>query len=137
MSIRIKKVQFEEIIAHCRREYPKEACGILAGEDERVTRVYEMTNTSGSPATCYFMDPQEQFKVFKEMRNAGVEMIGIYHSHAATGAYPSERDREMAFYPEASYVIVSLANSEKPEVRAFKLGEGKIEEEEFLITGST
>ena len=100
-----------KIIEHCRKELPNEACGILAGNRGEVKKIYEMTNTGKSPAR-FFMDAQEQFKVMKDMRNSNLEMIGIYHSHVASRAYPSAHDIEMAFYPDASYVIVSLRDKE-------------------------
>ncbi|MCD5401224.1 M67 family metallopeptidase [candidate division NPL-UPA2 bacterium] len=129
--MKIKKSCFSEMVKHCRKEYPNEACGILAGKDNLITKVYKMANISEIPTTCYFMDPREQLKVFKEMRNARLEMLGIYHSHVASSPYPSPRDVEMAFYPEASYVIISLTDFHKLEVSSFKIGEGKIEEEEI------
>ncbi len=132
--MKIKQSCFSEMVEHCRREYPNEACGILAGKDNLITKVYKMTNTSEIPATCYFMDPREQLKAFKEMRNSRLEMLGIYHSHADSSPYPSPRDVELAFYLEASYVIVSLTDLHKLKVSAFKIGEGKIEEEEISYT---
>ncbi len=145
--IHLEKKQFQEIIKHCQKEYPKEACGILAGRyagessvpeqsegtSGIVETVYRMTNTSGNPETCYFMEPKEQLKVFKEMRGLGIEMLGIYHSHSGTSAYPSQRDCEMAFYSEASYVIISLQDFDNPEVRAFKIIEGKIQEGKIVV----
>ena len=171
--IYLTKEQFEEIIKHCQSEYPKEACGILAGnrsfspvgnraftpmnepegstpegstpkgstpkgstsENKIVSKVYKMTNTSDNPETCYFMKPEEQLKVFKEMRQSGIEMLGIYHSHSQSPAYPSQRDCEMAFYPEVDYVIISLKDYNNPEIRAFKIIEGKIDEEKIIIKG--
>ena len=129
----ITKKHLQEIIEHCKKGYPGESCGILAGKNGKITKVYQMANTSENPGTCYFMDPKEQLKVFKEIRNAGLEMLGIYHSHIGVQAYPSKRDCEMAFYPEASYVIVSLQDFNKPETRAFKISEGKIEEERLIV----
>ncbi len=131
--MKIEKGCFSEMVEHCREEYPSEACGILAGKDNLITGVYRMVNTSETPVTCYFMDPQEQLKVFKEMRNSGLEMLGIYHSHVASSPYPSPRDVEMAFYPEVSYVIVSLTDAGKPEVGSFKIVDGKIEKEELTL----
>ncbi|MCM8787422.1 MAG: Mov34/MPN/PAD-1 family protein, partial [Candidatus Omnitrophica bacterium] len=102
-------------------------------------KVYKMTNVSENPETCYFMNPEEQLKVFKEMRKLGLEMIGIYHSHANSPAYPSQRDCELAFYPEADYLIISCSFNiqrsmfNEPEVRAFKITEGKIQEEKIII----
>ena len=124
---------YQEIIKHCQKEYPKEVCGILAGKENKISKVYEMANISESPETCYLMNPEEQLKVFKEMRNLGIEMLGIYHSHSSSFAYPSRRDCEMVFYPEVDYVIISLKDYNNPDVRAFKIIEGKIEEEKIEI----
>ena len=147
----LKKADRDALIEHAIREFPDEACGILAGPPShspvcraglnlpysntvlrRVTRIYEMTNTDKTAAT-FFMDAKEQFKVMKEIRNSGLEMVGIYHSHVASEGYPSSHDVEMAFYPEVSYVIVSLVDKDKPDIRSFKIKEGKIEEEELKI----
>lgn len=128
----LKKESLEQIVIQSKREFPNEACGILAGREGRAGKVYAMSNIDKSPST-YFMDAKEQLLVMKEMRNLGLEMVGIYHSHVASPAYPSGHDVEMAFYPEASYVIVSLADKNKPAVRSFKIKEGVITEEEIKI----
>lgn len=128
----LKKEFLDGIIAQSKRELPNEACGILAGKDGKVEKVYEMTNTDKNPAT-FFMEPKEQLKVMKEIRNSRLKMLGIYHSHVASQAYPSAHDVELAFYPEVSYVIVSLKDKDNPEVRSFKIEEGKINEEEVKI----
>ena len=129
----LTKEQYLDIVNHAKSEYPKEACGILAGVEGKISKVYKMVSTSESPETCYFMKPEEQLKVFKEMRQSGTEMLGIYHSHPQSFAYPSQRDCEMAFYPEADYVIISLKDINNPEVRAFKIIEGKINEERIEV----
>lgn len=130
--ITLKKELFDKIVSQCTRELPNEACGILAGKDGRVEKVYEMTNADKSPQT-FIMDPKEQLKAAKEIRNSGLGMIGIYHSHVASQAYPSSHDVELAFYPEASYVIVTLKDRNNPQARAFKIVDGKITEERLEI----
>jgi len=127
----IAKEFIDEILNEARTASNREICGVLGGKDGRVERVYKMKNTAKNPECCYFMDSIEQLRVMKEIRNSGLEMIGIYHSHPESSAYPSARDVELAFYPEAVYVIVSLKNKELPEVRAFRIVEGKIEEEKI------
>lgn len=129
--LKINKPQVEEIIEHAKASLPREACGILAGKDNKVKRIYKMTNVSEIPEKRYLMNPEEQFKVMKEMRNLGLEMLAIYHSHTGTEAYPSERDLELAFYPEVAHVIISLQNIDSPEVKAFKIVDGKVSEEEI------
>ena len=128
----LKKELFKRITEHAIREFPNEACGILSGSQGRVGKVYEMTNTDKSPQT-FFMDAKEQLRVMKEIRNKGEEMIGIYHSHVASEAYPSSHDVELALYPEVSYVIISIKNKKNPSARSFKIVEGKISEEELKI----
>lgn len=126
--IELGKEIADKIIKHSKEEYPNEACGILAGIGPKVLSVFKMTNTDRSPSS-FFMDPKEQLKVMKELREKNMEMLGIYHSHVGSRPYPSQRDVEMAFYPEVSYLIVSLSNMDKPEICSYKISENKIEEE--------
>ena len=81
----------------------------------------------------YFMDPKEQLKVFKDMRIRGLEMTGIFHSHVASQAYPSQKDIRLAFYSEPSYLIISLSDREKPVLRSFKIKDEKVTQEEIQI----
>lgn len=128
--IYIAKNLIKQMIEHSRKEFPNEACGILSGASGTINKVYEMVNTEKSPET-FFMDPKEQLKVIKDIRKRGTEMLGIYHSHAASAAYPSSRDIELALYPDVSYIIVSLQHKKNPSVRSFKITEGRIAEEEL------
>lgn len=127
----IRKEQQQEIIDQAKLAGQNEGCGILVGKNNRVEKIYKMTNTSDSPATCYFMDPLEQLQVQKEIRQLGLELIGIFHSHPSSSAYPSKKDVELAFYPEVVYVIISL-QQESPVLRAFRITEGTIKEEEVV-----
>jgi proteasome lid subunit RPN8/RPN11 len=129
---------FKDILAHVKQQYPKEGCGILAGtrtenNELHVCKVYRMSNISNSPETCYFMNPEEQLTVIKEIRKSGMEIVGIYHSHSNTSAYPSKKDCELAFYPEVDYVIISLKDYHNPDMRAFRIVDGKIIEDEIKL----
>ncbi len=115
------------LYAQCDREYPNEACGILAGHNGTVERVYPMRNAEPSPS-FYLMEPQEQFQVMKEMRQNGLELVGIYHSHTGSQAYPSATDVSLAYYPEAVYLIVTLLDRKNPVSRGFRIIDGKITE---------
>src|SRR3989338_4117826 len=128
----LRRALFVQMVTQSKKEFPNEACGILAGKDGKVEKVYEMTNTDKSPST-FFMDAKEQLKTIKEMRGLGLEMAGIYHSHVASPAYPSSHDVELAFYPDASYVIVSLKDKNNPSAGSFKIKEGNSAEEELKI----
>ncbi len=128
----LSKEQAEGLIRHAKEQLPNEACGILTGTGARVERIYHMANIDKS-ASSLFMAPQEQLNVMKKIRNLKLEMLGIYRSHPETKAYPSAHDLELAFYPEASYVIVSLEDKDSPVIRSFRIIEGKISEEELII----
>ena len=125
-SIKISEEDINKLIRHAREGYPEEVCGILAGREGEVLEVFQMTNTEHSPVS-YFMDPREQFQVMKTIRERGLKMLAIYHSHPDTEAYPSAKDVRLAFYDDLAYIIISLMH-EEPVVRAFSIKEGRVEE---------
>jgi proteasome lid subunit RPN8/RPN11 len=141
MALHLTKDQVEKMIRHAQREYPNEACGLLAGKacpeqgrrDARAEKVYQMTNADHSPVT-YRLDPEEQFRAFTEIEEKGWELVAVYHSHSHSPAYPSATDLELAFYPDSLYLIISLADRDRPIIRAFRIVEGMIEEERVEIT---
>jgi proteasome lid subunit RPN8/RPN11 len=130
--IELGEALYRDIVEHGLREFPNEACGLIAAKEGTPTRVYAMTNVDASPVS-YRLDPKEQLKVFSEMDDEGLELAGIYHSHTHSEAYPSETDRRLAFYPESRYLILSLSDRENPVLRAFSIDEGSVEEEEVTI----
>ncbi len=123
----ITRADYDRVLKHCQDEYPNEACGILAGHSGIVEKVFPMANAEPSPS-FYVMDPQEQFRVMKEMRRAGMALVSIYHSHTGSQAYPSATDVSLAFYPEAVYLIITLMDRKNPASRAFTIVEGTITE---------
>ncbi len=130
--ITIGAAQLDEMIAHCQQHYPKEACGFLAGRDGRVEQVYAMRNVDDSPIS-YTMDPLEQLRVEKRMRAAGQQLLGIYHSHTASAAYPSPVDVSLAVYPEVAYVLVSLMDHTKPEAKSYRIVERTIAPDDLCV----
>ena len=130
--VELRSDQMEQIIAHGRREAPDEAGGLLAGRGTRIEHVYAMKNVERSPV-AYRLDPEEQYRVFMEIETAGWELEGIYHSHPKSEAYPSPTDVELAYYPEAVYLIVSLIDVAHPIVRAFRIKEGTVTEEPVTV----
>lgn len=120
------------MIAHARRDFPLEACGILAGDDGVVTDHYPMANTDQSNEH-FMMEPTEQFAVVKDIRAKGKSMLAIYHSHPETPARPSEEDIRLALTPNVSYVIISLAAPDLPTLRSFRITAGTVTEEPVTV----
>ena len=116
---------------------PLEACGLLGGtwEDDQKTvkRVYFLANADES-AEHFSMKPEEQFAAVKDMRQRGISLLGNFHSHPATPSRPSEEDKRLAYDTKASYLILSLAEEDKPILKSFKIdGEKNVTEEEIII----
>jgi len=132
MSLKIPRDFADRIIDQARSEHPNEACGLLAGTDGAATRLFPMTNAERSPV-IYRVDPKEQLRVFNEIEDEGLDLVAIYHSHTRSPAYPSNTDVAQAYYPEAVYLIVSLA-SEQPDVRGYRIAEGKVSEVDLELT---
>jgi len=126
----LPKQFIDEMVAHALADAPNECCGIIAGEDGRAVKLFHAKNAEASPYR-YTVDPKDLFRIFRECDDNGWSFLAIYHSHTASEAYPSPTDVRLAFWPEAYYVLVSLLDAEKPAVRAFRIIEGKISEEEI------
>ena len=126
-----------EMIEHSRLENPNECCGILAGTGGKVTKLYRIQNSTPSPYR-YVMDPNEQLKAMKDADERSLDLMAFYHSHTHSPAYPSDTDVRMATesgWVEFCYVLVSLEDSSKPDVRFFDVSaDGNVNEEEVKIT---
>jgi proteasome lid subunit RPN8/RPN11 len=117
----------DAIVKHAREGAPNEACGLIAAADGRAVKFYPIRNADASPVH-YNMDSQEQLQAMLDMDDNNWELGGIYHSHTHTRAQPSATDVELAAYPEALYIIVSLAYEPDVEVRGFHIKGGVIED---------
>ena len=99
---------------------------MLGGNDGRVDTFYPMVNADASH-DHFTMVPEEQFKIVKEMRRQGQQLLAIHHSHPESPARPSEEDIRLAYTPGAAYVILSLREQE-PVIRGFLIAEGEVSE---------
>jgi proteasome lid subunit RPN8/RPN11 len=129
--MRIAHQLYDDIVAHAREEAPNECCGMIASRDGDAVKVYRATNAAASPLR-YELDGAEQYRIQMEIDDAGLELGAIYHSHTRTEPYPSQTDINLAFYPDAVYVIVGLGGPE-PDVRAFSIRDGQVQETEFVV----
>ena len=117
------------LISHAREGLPEEVCGYLTGIDGAVLKQYRLTNIDHS-AEHFSFDPAEQFQVMREARKDSHNILAVYHSHPSTPARPSEEDIRLAFDPNISYVIISMA-AQLPEVKSFRIKNGKVEKEDI------
>ena len=131
---KLKQNVAEEILESARSAPSVESCGLLAGRDSVITRTFPARNAAIHPTTAYEIAPEELFRLMREIRANGLELLGIYHSHPAGNNAPSERDIARAYYPDAAYFILSPHPDVANPIRAFLIREGSAAELDIQIT---
>jgi proteasome lid subunit RPN8/RPN11 len=130
--MRISQELVEQLFEHSRRDLPNECCGMVGGRDGQATTVYELENAEASPFR-YSISPKDLFKTIRAIEDSGEELVAIYHSHTKSEAYPSQTDVNLAGWPDAVYLIVSLRDPDAPELRGFWIRDGQISEADLVI----
>ena len=139
--MRIPRDIYDGLLEHAREDAPNECCGLIGGAGGEARTLYRARNAEASPLR-YRLDPQDQFRIMREIEDAGEELAAIYHSHTASPAYPSQTDINLAVadaggervqvFPGTIYLIASLAEGEKP-VRGFDIATDEVREVELEI----
>jgi proteasome lid subunit RPN8/RPN11 len=119
-DLTLTKQHAAEIIAHAKEETPNECCGVLAGKGTAVHKVYRAKNTERSPVK-YNFDGLELLRIEDEAAKSGWDILGFYHSHTFSEAYPSTTDVKLSSPWGYLYMIVSLRNPQQPAIRLFKI----------------
>jgi proteasome lid subunit RPN8/RPN11 len=129
----------EAIVEQARREDPNESCGLIVGDRPaaaggRALRYEPVRNKAASPYR-YEIHPDDLLRLTIETDDADEVFWAIVHSHVRSPAYPSATDVGLAFYPDALYVLVSLAE-DQPALGAFRIVDGTIHRVELLVGGA-
>lgn len=116
------------IVRHARREAPNECCGFLVGSGRRVQFAMPLDNVDTRPRVRYRIDERRHIEVRRWLRQLAppLEIVGVYHSHPKSEAFPSATDIADAHYPEWIFAIVSLAKA-RPDVGLFRISRGRAE----------
>jgi proteasome lid subunit RPN8/RPN11 len=126
--MRIARELIDEIVAHARDDLPNECCGLIGGSDGAAASVHRARNAAATWLR-YEVHPSDQLRIMDRIEADGEEMVGIYHSHTKSEAYPSQTDINLAAaWPDPLYLICSLEDPEAPVVRAFSIRDGEVEE---------
>ena len=134
--IKLKNDDFKKMLHHAIAELPNEACGMIAGvkdgSDKVIKKVYLLRNTDHSNEH-FSLDPREQLAAVKDMRANGFIPLGNWHSHPETPSRPSDEDKRLAYDKTASYMILSLMDSNNPVLNSFHIEGDRAEKEELVI----
>ena len=130
-TVRVRQAVLDEILAAARGEPEQEICGLLAGSDGLISVAMPAHNALRS-STAFEIAPQELFTLFRRLRSANLDHLGIYHSHPRGDNAPSPRDVASAFYPDAAHFIISPqissgAAAARP-IRAFRIRKAEASE---------
>lgn len=130
--LRLDQPTVDALVAHARSDHPYEVCGLLGLRRDGSIEHFPITNAERS-MTFYTMEPRELLRAMRRIEDEGMELV-IYHSHTHTEAYPSETDIRLAAYPEATYLIISLEDPDRPVLRAFRIVDGEVTERPIEVT---
>ena len=119
-SVYLPQTLYAAIIAHSQEGKPEEVCGLLRGRDNRAAELFRAENLADDKVNNYIVDPKALLLQF-QFEDQGDEMMGIYHSHPTSVAYPSGTDAWNAYYPDSTYFICSLEFDDAPVLRAFRM----------------
>lgn len=127
--LRLDRGAFDAICDLAFREYPLEACGLIAGPDGAdEARLFYPCRNAATSAKVYTVDPADHLRAERDAEDRGWEIVGVVHSHTHTEPYPSPTDVAQAPDPGWHYVIVSLKR-DAPELRSYRIVDGVISEE--------
>lgn len=105
-----------------------EVCGVLGARNGVPCSIYPVRNIAAQPTHRFEMDPAEQIKVLKTLRERGENLFAIYHSHPSAPPEPTAYDLEGLGYPQALYLIISLNIKGVLEMRAWHQEAGRMHE---------
>ena len=129
--MRIPRALYDEMVAHAQADAPNECCGMIATRDGEAVELHRAENAAASPLR-YEIDGAEQYRIQMAIDDAGHDLGAIYHSHTRSAPYPSQTDINLAFYPEAVYVIVGVAEAE-PAIRGYRIVDQRVNEVEIEV----
>lgn len=143
----LPRVIAEQIVAQARAEYPNECCGIVAGSanaaDGGEALRYEACRNAAASPYRYTIHPDDAYRVVVDIDDADEAVWAIVHSHVKSPAVPSMTDIGLAQFPDALYILVSLADEEadpvsgQPSLRAWRIVDGAVHEVELTVTAAT
>jgi [CysO sulfur-carrier protein]-S-L-cysteine hydrolase len=132
--VRIDRALLERIVAHARRDFPNECCGMVGVRDGRAVVVHEATNIAASPLR-FEVDPREVMRVDDALDAEGAELGAIYHSHTRSEPFPSQTDVNFAkgWGPTVEWLIVGVRGDGEPTWRSYRIDDGVVEEVEVDV----
>ena len=136
--VTLRQAHYDEIVSHALSKPDQEVCGVLGGRDGASELLFRAGNTAENPRTRFEMDSRDILHAIRTIEDGDADLIGFYHSHTHTQAYPSPTDVAMwqgTWGDDALCFICSLMDEERPQLRAFHIStNGAIAEEPISVS---
>lgn len=123
----LSSAQAQSLVEHARAEFPREACGVIAGSDGRAALVIPIPNAADDPLRTYVMEPRALVAAFARLERERLDLLAFYHSHPHGDPIPSPSDVRLATYPSTPYLIVGLRGG-NAQLAAWQLAPGAVRE---------
>ena len=135
--MRVRREVLEAIVAHARRESPRECCGLLVGDSHQAIEAVAVTNVAEEPLRQYEVSPVEHLAQIKRCRErsssgAPLDVIGAYHSHPRSQARPSPTDLERACQDFLFVIAGPVSEAADVPVRGYRLSGTQFEEVDLV-----
>jgi [CysO sulfur-carrier protein]-S-L-cysteine hydrolase len=127
----LDQATWDALVERSWSDFPYEVCGLLGVRPDGTIEHFPVDNAERS-MTYYVMEPRQLLRAMREIEDNGWGMA-IYHSHTHTQAYPSATDIRLAAYPEATYLIVTLQDRDRPDIRGFSIIDGEVTEKRVVV----
>jgi proteasome lid subunit RPN8/RPN11 len=121
------------MLAACIRALPNEGCGLLLGTGEGLVHDVIASPNVADSAKVYEIDPTILLRASRRADAEGLEVIGVFHSHTHSEAYPSPTDVRQAPDPTWHYVLISLVDS-PADMASFRIVDGEVAVEIVDVT---
>ena len=115
----------------------KEVCGLISSKNDLAQNCYPILNIAEHPETQFLLDTQQQSTAMAKMRDNGEELFAIYHSHPTAPAQPSTTDINLANYPNALTLIISLNTKGVLDMHCFKIINNSVTEIALVMRDDT
>ncbi len=128
----LSAAQREALLAACVRALPDEGCGLLLGTPDGVVREVMASPNVAASAKLYEIEPRVLLRAFRRADEAGWDVLGVFHSHTHSAAYPSPTDVRQAPDPAWHYLIASLRDA-PGDLRSFRINDQEVREEDVVV----
>jgi proteasome lid subunit RPN8/RPN11 len=138
--MRVRRVVVNAIAAHAHRAFPQECCGLLVGDAHQTIEAVAVANVAEEPLRQYAVSPVEHLALIRQCRErsasgARLDVVGAYHSHPRSPAWPSAKDLEQACQHFLFIIAGPVGEAADVPIHGYRLQGTHFEEVRLVVDG--